>query len=160
MSYKKHIAFCLVNGITGYFNYRKADFMEQTLLIIKPNAVEDHNIGKIITIMEQKGLTIKNMKMETFTKERAEGFYDIHRGKPFFDRLIEFMTSGPIVLMVLEHENCVEYIREIIGATDPDKASEGTIRKLFARSLTENAVHASDSPGNALKEISYIFDEL
>ena len=133
--------------------------MEQTLLIIKPNAVEDRNIGHIITILEQKGLTIKNMKMETFTKERAEGFYEIHRGKPFFNRLIEFMTSGPVVLVVLEHENCVEYLREIIGATDPDKASEGTIRKLFARSLTENAVHASDSPENALKEISYIFGE-
>ncbi|MFC1489915.1 nucleoside-diphosphate kinase [Candidatus Latescibacterota bacterium] len=132
--------------------------MGQSLLIIKPNAVADNNIGAIISILEKKGLAIKNMKMDTFTKERAEGFYEIHRGKPFYEKLVAFMTSGPIVQLSLEHENCVEYVREIIGATDPANAAEGTIRKLYAKSLTENAVHASDSDENAEIEISYIFN--
>ena len=94
------------------------------------------------------------------TRERAEIFYDVHRGKPFFEQLLSFMTSGPIIGMILEHENCVEYVREIIGNTDPDKASAGTLRKMYARNLTENAVHASDSPENAEKEIMCIFGEM
>ncbi|MFC1538543.1 nucleoside-diphosphate kinase [Candidatus Latescibacterota bacterium] len=133
--------------------------MEQTLLIIKPNAVKDNNIGAIISILEKKGLIIKTIKMETFTRVRAERFYEIHRGKEFYERLITFMTSGPIIHLVLEHENCVEYVREIIGATDPQKAAGSTIRKLYAKNVTENAVHASDSNENAIKEISFIFDE-
>jgi nucleoside-diphosphate kinase len=133
--------------------------MEQTLFIIKPDAIEDRHIGAIISILEEKGIVIKRMKMETLTKKRAEGLYNVHRGKPFFDKLVEFITSGPIIEMILEHKNCVEYVREINGATDPQKAANGTIRKLFARNLTENAVHASDSVENARKEISYIFDK-
>jgi len=132
--------------------------MEKTLLLIKPDAYENHHIGEIISILEKKGLVIKDIKSETFTKERAEGFYDVHRGKHFFDNLIQFMTSGPIIEIVLEHENCVEYIRKIIGKTDPEKAAEGTIRKLFAKNITVNTVHASDSVENAKKEIAYIFD--
>lgn len=131
--------------------------MEKTLLLIKPNVVEDGNIGRVIDMLERKGLTILAMKMETLTRERAEGFYEVHRGKPFYDRLVGFMTSGPIVEMVLEHDNCVEYVRSVIGATDPEKAAEGTIRRMYARSLTENAVHASDSNENAVREIAYIF---
>ncbi len=134
--------------------------MEETLFIIKPNVIENRHVGEILTILEEKGLVIKRMNMETFTKERAEEFYEIHRDKPFFKRLIEFMTSGPIIAMVLEHENCVEYIREIIGTTDPQKAEAGTIRRNFAHDITRNAVHASDSTENARKEISYIFGEL
>lgn len=132
--------------------------MGQTLFVIKPDAIEDHHVGAIISILEKKGIVIKKIKMETLTKKRAEGLYDVHRGKPFFEKLVEFMTSGPVIEMILEHENCVEYTREIVGATDPQKAAEGTIRRLFARNLTENAIHASDSVENARKEIVYIFD--
>jgi len=131
--------------------------MERTLLLIKPNVVADKKIGAVIDALERKGLTIRDMKMERLTRERAEGFYRVHRGKPFFEKLVDFMTSGPIVELILEHEDCVRYVRGIIGDTDPAKAAEGTIRKMFARSLTENAVHASDSPENAEWEIAYMF---
>lgn len=133
--------------------------MEQTLLTIKPDAIEDRHVGEIISIIEKNGITIKKIKMETFSKERAGGFYRIHRDQPFFGRLIEFMVSGPIIAIVLEHNNCVEYVREILGATDPKEAAEGTIRQLFARNVTHNAVHASDSIENAKTEISFIFGE-
>ena len=133
--------------------------MEQTLLLIKPNVVEDHKIGKVISLLEEKGLLIKDIKMEVMTRERAEGFYDIHKGRPFFHPLVDFMTSGPIVEMVLEREDCVQYVRSVVGDTDPQKAAEGTIRRLYGRSITQNAVHASDSIENALKEIQYIFSE-
>ena len=134
--------------------------MGQTLFIIKPDAIEDRHVGAIISILERNGIVIKRIKMETLTKKRAEDLYDVHRGKPFYEKLVKFMMSGPVIEMILEHENCIEYIREIIGATDPQKAAEGTIRRLFARNLTENAVHASDSVENARKEITCIFDEL
>ncbi|HUT62520.1 MAG TPA: nucleoside-diphosphate kinase [Anaerolineae bacterium] len=131
--------------------------MEQTLLLIKPNVIQAKKIGAVISELEEKGISIRNMKMETLTKERAEGFYEIHRGKPFFDQLIRFMTSGPIVEMILEHDFCVEYVRDIIGHTDPQKAKGGTIRNLFGCTVTENAVHASDSTETANREIQYIF---
>jgi nucleoside-diphosphate kinase len=131
--------------------------VERTLLLIKPNVVEKGNIEAVISALEEKGLVIREMRMETLSRERAEGFYAVHRGKPFFDVLIEFMTSGPIVEMVLEHENCVEYVRSVIGATDPAKAADGTIRKKFGESVTRNAVHASDSPENAELEITFLF---
>jgi len=134
--------------------------MGQTLFIIKPDAIEDRQVGAIISILERNGIVIKRIKMETLTRKRAEDLYNVHRGKPFYEKLVKFITSGPVIEMILEHENCVEYIREIIGATDPQKAAEGTIRRLFARNLTENAVHASDSVENARKEITCIFDEL
>jgi nucleoside-diphosphate kinase len=133
--------------------------MQRTLLLIKPNVFEDRQVGAVIDALERKGLVIRKMKMETLSRNKAEGFYAIHRGKPFFERLVEFMTSGPIVEMVLEHENAVEYVREVIGSTDPAQAAEGTIRRKFARSLTENAVHASDSVDNARHEIDYMFGE-
>ena len=131
--------------------------MQQTLLLIKPNVVEENKIGAVIDTLEKKGLVIKNMKMEHLSRERAEGFYDIHREKPFFEKHIKFMTSGPIVEIILEHPDCIEYVREVIGQTDPANAAEGTIRKRFGRSLRENAVHASDSPETAETEIAYIF---
>ncbi len=131
--------------------------MDKTLFIIKPNVVEDRNIGAVITALEEKGLIIKRMRLETLTRGRAEEFYDVHKGKPFFDELLDFMTSGPIVVMVLQHENCVEYVRQVIGNTDPAKAAEGTIRKRFARSLTKNAVHAADSDEHAIREIAFFF---
>ena len=131
--------------------------MEQTLFLIKPNVVKAKKIGAVISQVEEKGIFIRNMKMETLTKKRAEEFYEIHREKPFFDQLIRFMTSGPIIEMILEHDSCVGYVRNIIGHTDPQKAKEGTIRNMFGRTVTENAVHASDSVETANREIKYIF---
>ena len=131
--------------------------MSQTLLLIKPNAVRKNRIGAVLAALEGKGLVIRKMKMLTFSREHAEEFYDVHKGKPFFDNLISFMTSGPIVAAVLEHEDCVEYVRQVIGNTDPAKAADGTIRKLYGDSLTENAVHASDSDENARRETAIVF---
>ncbi len=133
--------------------------MEKTLLIIKPDAVRNRHVGKIIAVLEEKSIVIRNMKMMRLTKELAEGFYEIHRNKPFYEELVEFMISGPVIVMVLEHDNCVKYIREIIGNTNPEAAAEGTIRRLFAESMTFNAVHASDSNENAEKEIYYMFGD-
>ena len=133
--------------------------MEKTLLIIKPDAVKNQHVGKIIGILEEKGLAIINMKMIRLTKELAEDFYEIHRNKPFYEQLVEFMISDPVIVMVLEHDDCVKYIREIIGNTNPEEAAEGTIRRLFAESMTFNAVHASDSIENAEKEIYYMFGD-
>jgi len=131
--------------------------VERTLLLIKPNMVEKRSIGAVISVLEEKGLVIRDMKMETLSRKRAQGFYSVHRGKPFFHALVEFMTSGPIVEMVLEHENCIEYVRTVIGATDPSKAAEGTIRKRFGESVTRNSVHASDSRESAEREIAFLF---
>ena len=131
--------------------------MEQTLLLVKPNVVKKNKIGAVLSIIEEKGIVIKKMRMLTMTGDLAKTFYAVHYGKPFYEKLVEFMISGPIVAVVLEHKDCVKYVREIIGNTDPEKAAEGTIRKLYADSLTENAVHASDSAENALKEIEIMF---
>ncbi len=131
--------------------------MERTLLLIKPNVVKKNKIGAVLSIIEEKGIVIKKMRMLTMTGDLAKTFYAVHYGKPFYEKLVEFMISGPIVAVVLEHEDCVKYVREIIGNTDPEKAEDGTIRNLYADSLTENAVHASDSAGNALKEIEIMF---
>ena len=133
--------------------------MEKTLLIIKPDAVKNQHVGKIIAVLEEKSIVIRNMKMIRLTKELAEGFYEIHRNKPFYEQLVAFMISGPVIVMVLEHDDCVKYIREIIGNTNPEEAAEGTIRRLFAESMTFNAVHASDSIENAEKEIYYMFGD-
>ena len=133
--------------------------MEKTLLIIKPDAVKNHHVGKIITFLEEKGLVIRSMKMIRLSKELAEVFYEIHRNKPFYEELVEFMISDPVIVMVLEHDDCVKYVREIIGNTDPEAAAEGTVRHLFAESMTFNAVHASDSIENAKKEIYYMFGD-
>jgi nucleoside-diphosphate kinase len=129
----------------------------KTLAIIKPDAVSDNKIGEIITMISKAGFKIKAMKMVKLTKGSAEGFYEIHRGKAFFDELIEYMTSGPCVPIALEKENAVEECRKLIGATDPAKAEEGTVRKLYARNIQFNAVHGSDSDENALKEIAHFF---
>lgn len=126
--------------------------MEKTLVIIKPDAVERHLIGKIISKYEEEGLDVIKLEMETATKEKTEEHYGEHREKPFFEELTESFIGKRIVLMILEGENAVEKVRKINGATNPDKAEEGTIRKLFAGSLTENSVHASDSPENFKRE--------
>ncbi len=133
--------------------------MERTFSIIKPNAVADNNIGKIIALFENSGLRIGALKLTQLSKEKAEGFYIEHKDRPFFGSLVGFMTEGPVVLMVLEGENAVEKNRKLMGATNPANAEEGTIRKLYAKSIEANAVHGSDSQAAADREINYFFDK-
>lgn len=130
---------------------------QRTLAIIKPNVTNRRVMGKIITIIEEAGFDIKEANIETLTREEAGGFYEEHRGKPFYEELIRFSTSGPVFLMLLEAENAVEEFRKLMGATDPEKAAPGTIRKLFGESTTANAVHGSDSLSAAQREITYFF---
>jgi nucleoside-diphosphate kinase len=133
--------------------------MERTFSIIKPNAVHDNNIGNIVGRFEKEGLRIAAMKLAKLSKEKAEGFYIEHKERPFFGSLVSFMTEGPVVLMVLEGDNAVEKNRKIMGATNPANAEEGTLRKLYAKSIEANAVHGSDSQGAADREINYFFDK-
>jgi nucleoside-diphosphate kinase len=133
--------------------------MEKTFSIIKPNAVIKNNIGKIIDRFESRGLRVAAAKFTRLSKEKAEGFYIEHKERPFFGSLVNFMTSGPVLLMVLEGENAVLLNREIMGATDPSKAAPGTIRKDFADGIEANAVHGSDSTTSADREISYFFEK-
>jgi nucleoside-diphosphate kinase len=128
-----------------------------TLAIIKPDAVRKNLIGQIITRVTENGFRIKAIKMVRLTEDSAGGFYEVHKERPFFGELVDFMTSGPCVPIVLEKDNAVAEFRKLIGATDPLKADEGTIRKLYADNLAENAVHGSDSDENALVEISHFF---
>lgn len=133
--------------------------IEQTFSIIKPNAVQKNVIGKIIDRFETNDLEIVAAKMVQLPREKAEGFYIEHKERPFFESLIRFMTSGPILLMVLKGEDAVARNREIMGATDPAKAEAGTIRKDFADSIEANAVHGSDSTASAEREVAYFFDK-
>ena len=133
--------------------------VEKTLSIIKPDAVGNNVVGKILQRFEDQNLRIVASKMIHLSKEMAEGFYDIHRDKPFFPNLVEFMTSGPVIVQVLEGENGVNKNREIMGATNPAEAASGTIRKDFAKSIDENAVHGSDAPETAKVEKAYFFNE-
>ena len=130
---------------------------EQTLSIIKPDAVGKNHIGDIISRFEKKGLHVVAAKMTHLSKQDAEGFYAVHKERPFFKDLVTFMITGPVLIMVLEGENAIVKNREIMGATDPKKAAPGTIRADFAKTIDENAVHGSDSPENAKTEISYFF---
>ena len=122
---------------------------EQTLSIVKPNAIRAGHLGDIISTFEKEGLRIAALRMRHLTRREAEAFYEEHQGKPFFERLVDFMTSGPICVMVLEGEGVIEKNREIMGATDPSKAAPGTLRARFALNTTENAVHGSDSERSA-----------
>lgn len=131
--------------------------LERTLSIIKPDAVAKNVIGPIYTRFEQAGLRIVASRMMQLTQAEAEGFYEIHRARPFFKDLVSFMISGPVVVQVLEGEDAVAKHREIMGATDPKKADPGTIRADFADSIDENAVHGSDSEENAAREIAFFF---
>lgn len=133
--------------------------MEKTLSIIKPDAVEKNQIGNILSRLEKAGLKIVAAKMIHLTKEKAEGFYAVHKGKPFFNDLVTFMTSGPILVQVLEGENAIAKNREVMGPTNPQNAKEGTIRKDFAENVERNAVHGSDSPETAKTEIAYFFSK-
>ncbi len=133
--------------------------LERTFSIIKPNAVKNNVVGAIITRFEKRGLRVAAAKFARLSKEKAEGFYIEHKERPFFGSLVNFMTSGPVLLMVLEGENAVALNREIMGATDPAKADAGTIRKDFAESIEANAVHGSDSLKSAEREVAYFFDK-
>ncbi|HJL86003.1 MAG TPA: nucleoside-diphosphate kinase [SAR324 cluster bacterium] len=131
--------------------------LEQTLSIIKPDGVKRNLVGEILRRFESKNLRIVTTRMLHLSKREAEGFYDVHRERPFFEELTTFMSSGPVVVSVLEGENAVVFHREIMGATNPAEATEGTIRKDFAQSIGENTVHGSDSLENAAIEIAYFF---
>lgn len=132
---------------------------ERTFSIIKPNAVQKNVIGEIISRFETRGLRVAAAKFTRLSREKAEGFYIEHKDRPFFQSLIHFMTSGPVLLMCLEGENAVLLNREIMGATDPAKAATGTIRKDFADSIEANAAHGSDSLKSAERELAYFFDK-
>lgn len=133
--------------------------IETTLNIIKPNAVRKNAIGKVIQTFEDNGLAVVALRMETLTREKAERFYAEHVGKPFFEGLIEFMTSGPAVAIALRGENAIAKVREIMGNTNPEKAAPGTLRAELADNMTENAVHGSDSPQSAAREVAFFFPE-
>ena len=133
--------------------------IEKTFSIIKPNSTLDNNVGNIISVFEKNGLRVAAAKYTKLSKEKAEGFYIEHKERPFFGELVNFMTSGPVLLMVLEGDNAVAKNRELMGATNPANAAEGTIRKLFAKSVGENSVHGSDSQTAAEREIAYFFDK-
>ncbi|MBS4168628.1 nucleoside-diphosphate kinase [Parachlamydia sp. AcF125] len=130
---------------------------ERTLSIIKPDAVGNNHIGEIIARFEKAGIRIVAAKMKHLSQADAEGFYAVHKERPFFRDLVSFMTTGPVLVMVLEGENAILKNREIMGATDPAKAAPGTIRADFAKTIDENAVHGSDGPETAIQEIAYFF---
>jgi len=131
--------------------------IERTLSIIKPDAVAKNVIGEIETRFEKAGLKIVEMQMKRLSREEAEGFYAEHKERPFFGDLVGFMISGPVVVQVLEGENAIALNRDLMGATNPKEAAEGTIRRDFAESIDANAVHGSDSPASAEREIAYFF---
>ncbi len=128
-----------------------------TLAIIKPDAVGSGLAGKIIAHLEAQGFVVRAVRMTRLSKSQAQAFYEVHRERAFFGSLMEYMTSGPCVPMVLERDDAVSHLRTAIGATDPAEAADGTIRKLYAESKERNAIHASDSPENALQEIGFFF---
>jgi nucleoside-diphosphate kinase len=134
--------------------------VERTFSIIKPDAVAAKQTGSILQMILDAGLTVKAMKMIQLTKTQAEGFYAVHRERPFFKDLVEYMISGPVVVSCLEGENAIAAYRELMGATDPAKAAEGTIRKKFGKSIEANACHGSDGPDTAKVEVSYFFSSL
>jgi nucleoside-diphosphate kinase len=133
--------------------------IERTFSILKPDATERNLTGAINAIIEKAGLRIVAQKRVRITREQAEQFYSVHKERPFFGELVQFMTSGPVVVQVLQGENAIAKYRDVMGATDPSKAAEGTIRKAHARSIGENSVHGSDAPETAVKEIAQFFSE-
>ena len=133
--------------------------VEGTLSIIKPDAVKKNVVGKIIARFEEAGLKVVAARMMQLSRKQAEGFYAVHRGRPFFRDLVDFMISGPVLVQVLEGEDAIAKNRELMGATDPKKAAKGTIRADFADSIDANAVHGSDGPETARKEIAFFFPE-
>src|SRR5687767_15624237 len=140
-----------------FFEGRSRMALERTLSIIKPDAVKKNVIGQILARFEAAGLRVVAARMMSLSRAEAEGFYAVHRGRPFFNDLVEFMISGPVLVQVLEGDNAIAKNRELMGATDPKKAAKGTIRADFADSIDANAVHGSDSAATAKAEIEYFF---
>ena len=134
--------------------------MQRTFTILKPDTVKAGNAGLVIDRLLKEGFRIRAMKLVHLTKAQAEGFYYVHKERPFFSSLVEFMSEGPIVPMVLEADNAIEKLRKVMGATDPAKADEGTIRKQFATNIERNAIHGSDGTDTAAYEIAYFFNRL
>ena len=130
-----------------------------TLAIIKPDAVQAGNAGKVLAHLEAQGFKVRSARLVRLSQPQAEAFYAVHRERPFFRSLVTFMTSGPALPLALERENAVAHLREVIGATDPAEARPGTIRKLYAQSKERNAIHASDSAENAAREVAFFFPE-
>ena len=133
--------------------------MSRTLAIIKPDAVAAGNAGKVLAHLEAKGFRLRGLKMIHMTREQAGEFYEVHRERPFYAELVDFMTSGPSIPIALERDDAVATLREVIGATDPAEAAEGTVRKLYAESKGRNAIHASDSDENAAREVGFFFGD-
>ncbi len=134
--------------------------MERTLSIVKPDGVQKHLIGEVVKRFEERGLKVIALKLIFMSKKEAEGFYAVHRGKPFFESLTTFMSSGPSVVMVLEGEGAISKTRDLMGATNPKQAKEGTLRQQFAANIERNIVHGSDAPETAAFEIQYFFNGL
>ena len=133
--------------------------LERTLAIIKPDAVARRIAGEILSLIEQNGFTVRGMKMLRLSRAAAEGFYGVHRGKPFFAGLVEFMTEGPVIVLALEREDAIAKWREVMGATNPANAAEGTIRRRFGTAVDRNCTHGSDAPETARAEIAWFFAE-
>jgi nucleoside-diphosphate kinase len=131
--------------------------MQMTLAILKPDSVEAGNAGNILAHLEGEGFKIRGIRMLRLTESQAQAFYEVHKERPFYGSLVEFMTSGPVVPVALEREDAVSHLRKTMGATDVAKAEEGTVRKLYGTSIERNAIHGSDSPENAAIELSFFF---
>ena len=131
--------------------------MERTFSIIKPDAVAGGRAGKVLAVIEEAGFKVLALRMLQLSKEQAEAFYAVHKERPFFPSLVKFMSEGPVIVMALERENAVAKLREIMGATNPANAAEGTIRKLYADSIERNAIHGSDAPETAAVELNFFF---
>jgi nucleoside-diphosphate kinase len=131
--------------------------LQKTFSIIKPDAVASGKAGKILSLLESNGFRIAALRMTKLSQSQAEGFYAVHKERPFFGSLVKFMTEGPVIVMALEREDAVKKLREVMGATNPANAAEGTVRKLYAESIERNAIHGSDAPETAAEELKYFF---
>ena len=131
--------------------------MEKTFSIIKPDAVASGKAGKILALLEENGFRIVALRKVKLSQAQAEGFYAVHKERPFYGSLVKFMTEGPVIVMALQREDAVKKLREVMGATNPANAAEGTVRKLFAESIERNAIHGSDAPETAAQELQYFF---
>lgn len=131
--------------------------LQKTFSIIKPDAVAGGKAGKILSLLEDNGFRIAALRMTKLSRSQAEGFYAVHRERPFFTSLVKFMTEGPVIVIALEREDAVKKLREVMGATNPANAAEGTVRKLYAESIERNAIHGSDAPETAAEELKYFF---
>ncbi len=134
--------------------------LQKTFSIIKPDAVATGKAGKILSLLEENGFRIVALRMTKLSQSQAEGFYAVHRERPFFGSLVKFMTEGPVIVMALEREDAVKKLREVMGATNPANAAEGTMRKLYAESIERNCIHGSDAPETAAEELKYFFNTI